>query len=123
MTRAPITRRGFLLVELMAVLAIAALLLGILGKLVVDMIYVQRVGAQHADRMAVLDALAQRIRADTRAAVNYDWRDSVLKLRTLGPAGLTDVTYAFEPDAVWRQVSGEAATEWRSRRMGIACRI
>ena len=54
MTYASHTRRGFLLVELMAVLAIGALLLGILGKMVVDMIYLQRVATQHADRVAVM---------------------------------------------------------------------
>ena len=123
MTHASLTRRGFLLVELMAVLAIGALLLGILGKMVVDMIYLQGVATQHADRMAVMDGLTRRIRSDTRAAVNSEWREHTLTLRTLGSAGLTNVTYTFELGTVGRQATGEAATEWQSRRLEFAHRI
>jgi hypothetical protein len=123
MTQTTLTRRAFLLVELMAVLAIGALLLGVLGKMVVDMIYLQRIATQHADRVAMMDALTRRIRTDTLASVNYEWREHALVLRTLGSAGLTTVTYRFDPATIERQATGEAPTAWRSRRLEFAQRI
>ena len=62
MSRPPTRRPAFLLTELLAMLVLGTALLVILGKLTVEILYLQRIAAEHADRVAVMDSLSRRLR-------------------------------------------------------------
>ena len=109
-------RSGYLLVHVIAVLPLAALLMLILGKLVIDTLYLQRVAAQHANIVAVGDSLARHLREDTWAALDYGLDGNAFALQTVSPAGRDSVTYTFDKETVRRRTSdGDEA--WACTRL------
>lgn len=112
--------RGFMLVEIIGVLALGLALAGILGKLVIDAIYLQRIAAEHANRVAVMDSLTRSLRRDALAAVAYEWDASRLNLRTVTGDGPADVVYTLEPEGVQRILGSREDRVWRSLRLRFA---
>jgi hypothetical protein len=116
-------RRGFTLWAVIATMPLAALLLALLGKLVVDGIYLQRVATQHANLVATGDALTRQLRLDTWATVAWQRTEDTLTLQTVGPDGPATVTYTLGEDFVRRTASTEAEREWRCWRLRFGWRV
>lgn len=126
MTAGRSTRRGFLLLELVIVVVLAAGVLWILSKLLIDGLYLQRIAGQHVARVGVVDALTRRIRTDALSAIGYGWRvaerEATLVLSGRAGGSTSEVRYVFEPDRVVRsERSGESVT-WQRERLRFAAR-
>lgn len=122
MTRPAARLRGFMLVEIIGVLVLGLALAGILGKLVIDAVYLQRIAAEHANRVAVMDSLTRSLRQDALATVAYEMKASRLTLKTVTADGPADVVYALEPGLLRRILSGTEDRVWRSLRLRFAWR-
>lgn len=116
-------RRAVSLVELLAVFLLAGPLLLVLGRVVVDALYVQRLAAQHADQVAVMDSLSRRLRQDALACAAWNWDADRLTLVMEAEAGPAEVVYTLEPGRIARRRPDGQQHEWRSRRLGFAWRL
>jgi hypothetical protein len=117
------TRRGFLLVHVILMLPLAALVLLILGQLMLDALYLQRVAIQHANIVAVGDSLTQQLRQDAWAARSYRRSEDSITLSTVGPDGARPITYTFEPADVRRTAPGGDERAWHCWRLRFDWRI
>ncbi|MEW6251184.1 MAG: hypothetical protein AB1716_11090 [Planctomycetota bacterium] len=116
-------RPAFALVHMLAVLPIAALLLMLLGRLIIDAIYVQRLAAEHLEFVTLQDDLLTALRRDACAATGYVEDGDSLVLRTAGPRGPEIVTYTVEPQSARRTRPGETERIWQSRRLRFGWHI
>ncbi len=110
-------QRGYLLMHVLLMLPLAALLLLILGKLVIDTIYLQRVAAQHANLVAVADSLTRQLHQDAWATATYRRTGDSLTLQTVSPQGPVSVTYTFEPESVRRTAPDGDERTWHCTRL------
>ncbi len=110
-------RRAILLVEVLMVMVIVVVLVGLLFKLVIDAMYLQRIAAQHAARVATMDSLTRRLQRDALATTRYDQHLNTLTLRTLAAAGGSSVSYTIEPEFVRRVQADGDDREWRAERL------
>jgi hypothetical protein len=99
---------------------LGAVFLGILGKLTIDAFYLLRVAGQHSDRMAVMDSLIGRLRADAVRAVAYRWDGHTLTLMRAADNPDRDVQYGIGIDHVWRAEAGVETDQWQMFRLGFA---
>lgn len=111
--RANRIERGFALVELMVVLAAGVLLLGICARLFWNSLYVHRLAAQHADRVAVVEHLNRQLLADIGASDDAEFSDNRLTLRR----GEVEVIYEFSSPRVVRTVTGVINESWSAARL------
>ena len=117
-------RRGaFTLVELLAVLALSTIVAGILGRMVVDAIYLHRIAAEHADRMAVIDSLDRQLRDDCRAAERARWDGHSLDLTPLGAVPSAIVRYVLDDRRVARLADNAETHVWQSKRLRFDVRV
>lgn len=109
-------RPAFLLVHLITTLPLAALLLLVLGRVVLDAVHVQHVAAQHAGMTVVGDALLTQLRLDALGAASCRQDDAKLTLKLAGANSGSNVEYTFTPTAVWRAARGDVRV-WQARRL------
>ncbi len=122
MSSAP-RKHAVILVQLLLMLPIAALLLLVLGRLIVDAIYIQRVAAQHTDLVAVEEDLLRSLQRDAWAATAYQRTADTLLLQTVTSAGVAQVSYTFAPALVQRSLPAGPERYWRAARLNFAWRI
>lgn len=115
-TRSP---RAFLMVELLSGLVAGLLLIGICSYLFADSLYLQRIAAQHADRVAVVEHLSRELRDDVAAAGDWRFSDSRLELQCADAT----VTYDVSPTLVRRSVDGKQTHTWSATRLTFDARL
>jgi len=123
MTRAGRARRAFLLAEALSAVALAVVLGGLLGKLMLDAFYLQRVAAEHSNRMATIDSAMRQIRRDTVAVTSYAPEGAALVLSVAGADGQQHVRWTVAPDVLQRVREDGEDREWRATRLRFAWRI
>jgi Tfp pilus assembly protein PilV len=110
--------RGFLLAEILGLLAIAMLILVVLGQLVLTANRLQRSATGHTDRMSVADDLYQQLWTDSLQTIeSRQVDDRTLLLKVHGRAGQSEVRYTFAEDAVERSADGAAEQVWSARQL------
>jgi type II secretory pathway pseudopilin PulG len=118
---------AFLLVELMIVIVLGAAVLSILGQLLLDGLYLQRLAGQHEVRITIMDTLAQRLRRDALAASSYQWQPAeqggTLTISQWGDGSISTAHYVFEPERVSRSDAGGESGAWKAERLRFAVRI
>lgn len=117
MTRLQTRRRAYLLVHVVTILPIAALLLLVLGRLLLDSLYVQRVAAEHARIVAAGADLLRQLRADALATTRWSLRGDVLRLEAVLPGGQTPIEYRLARDHVARVAASSAERHWSAPRL------
>jgi type II secretory pathway pseudopilin PulG len=127
MTARCVRQPAFLLVELLIVIVLGAAVMAILGQLLLDGLYVQRLAAQHEARVSIMDTLTRRLRHDARAATGYQWqaadqRGMLIISRRDGGSEST-VHYVFEPARVRRSDASGESGGWEVDRLRFATRI
>lgn len=119
--------RAFMLLELMFAISVASIIFFALGKLLLDGIYLQRIAAQRANRLAVTQALTERLRADALGAVAYAWNEresaSTLKLHTYADGSHRQVDWVFRGDQVVRRADDRDAGGFRTERLRFYAQI
>jgi len=119
--------RAFTLVELLIVVSAVAGTLFVLGKLLVDGIYLQRTAAEHANRVAVTQALTRRLRADALGATARAWGEDAsglsLKLVTYADGAPHQAHWAFERERAVRRVDGCEAGLFFAERLQFSAHI
>lgn len=105
--------RGIFLVEQMALLAAGLLLLMICGRLFWNTLYVHRLAAQHADRIAVVDHFNRQLQSDIAASEFAFFSDDRLTL--CRPEG--EFAYHFSESRVDRLVKGVIHESWFAARL------
>ena len=127
MSRVRRRARAFTLLELMCMLSAASIVLSVLGKLLVDGIYLERIAGERADRLAVVDTMIERLRADALGATAATWNQSetgaTVTLRTCCDGGRQQVDWVFRGDDVVRRVDGREADGFQAKRVRFAARI
>jgi hypothetical protein len=111
------------LTQVLLMLPLAGVLLTILGTLTVDILYMQRVAAQHANMAAIADNLVRQLRADTRAATSYARDGDRLDLEVLTRDGVQRVTYTVAGEYLQRRGPNGADTTWQYYRLEFAWRV
>jgi type II secretory pathway pseudopilin PulG len=119
--------RAFTLVELMFVISAASIALFVLGKLLIDGIYLQRIAGERANRLAVLESMVETLRADALVASGYTLTENengpTLALRTYAEGSYRRVEWAFQGDHVLRRVDGREAGRFAAPRVCLAARL
>jgi hypothetical protein len=115
--------RAYLLVQVLLMLPLAGLLLVLLGTLAVDMLYVQRVAAEHANLAALSDHLARQLRADARACTRYTLAGDNLTLQVRTREGARSIVYTLNPQFIRRQGPDGADTAWEHHRLAFSWHI
>lgn len=118
----PRRRRAVLLVEFLAVMLPAAILLGLLGLMISDFLTLQRLAAEHATRMSLVDSLCAKLRADILPAERAVWTagqdgTSVLALHLPDE---TRVVYQITAERVVRWVGESDEQAWTANRLEFA---
>jgi hypothetical protein len=111
-------RSAFMLGEMLTVLVIGIIVGGVMAKLVIDAIYLQRVAGQRLDRAAVRAALSARLRQDAAVATAYSWDGRSLRLTN--SAGGSIVDYEIADDEITRRSEGAQTHGWRATRLRFA---
>lgn len=114
-------RHGYLLVELLLVIAIAAILLTIMGKLILDAIYLQRIATQHLHRMAQIEQAVETMRRDACAALASGWETDgesarLTLVNETDPARET-IEYRIEAARISRWERGRQSHAWEAPRL------
>jgi type II secretory pathway component PulJ len=112
--------RAFTLVELMLAIPIMLIVMFVLGKLVIDGIYLQRIATQQANRQTVITALMNRLRADALGAAVYEWSETggrTLTLSTSASGAPRRVCWTFGKDDVRRTEDGRDAGSFAAERL------
>jgi len=119
--------RAFTLIELMAALSAAAIILSVLGKLLVDGIYLQRIAGERLDRLAVVDTMIERLRADALGAAANAWDPNApsptLTLLACDGARREHIEWIFRGGNVIRRVDAHETDGFRASRVRFAARI
>lgn len=123
MRRSAPKRRAYALIELLTFTALSLLLLSVLGKMVVDVIYLQRVAAQHANLVATVDSLTRQLRDDALRTVAYARDANGVSLDLVDETDLSHVTYRVQPDSVYRLTPTGDERVWSALRLGFAWHI
>jgi prepilin-type N-terminal cleavage/methylation domain-containing protein len=127
MTTTARRNQAFTLVEVVIAIAVVTIILAVLGKFLIDGMYLQRVATQRADRTAIIDALMRRLNADALGATRYDWVDGpsgpTLTLKTVGDGSVRDVRYVFERDRVIRYEAGRESGVFGADRLQFDARL
>lgn len=119
----PRRRRAIMLVEMLAVMIPAAILLGLLAVMTFDFITLQRLAGEHGTRMTIADSLCVRMRGDIFSAGRAEWTTTedgwgILSLRS--PDEST-ITYRIESDRVTRSVADVEESVWSASRLQFEC--
>jgi hypothetical protein len=123
MRRSAHKHRGYVLGQMLIIVGLALLLLALLGKLLVDSIYLQRIAAEHAQRVSTVDSLTRQLRSDALGTMAYMCDATGITLDMGDAAGHSRVRYAIEPETVRRVTSAGDERVWSARRLGFAWRI
>jgi type II secretory pathway pseudopilin PulG len=119
--------RAFTLLELMVTIAVAMVIIAVLGKLLLDGIYLQRIAWERANRLAISGALTDRLHADALGAVaqvcEADDPTLTLKLLTYADSTSQHVQWVFRPDEVLRRVDGREAESFRAERLRFSAHV
>lgn len=118
-SRRSIRVRAYLLAQVLLMLPLAGVLLLLLGTLLVDMLYVQRVAAEHANLTAITDHLTRQLRADVCACTHYDLAGDDLTLHLLTRAGPQPVVYTLRPQLIRRRGPDGADSAWSYHRLAF----
>jgi len=128
--RAPRTacrRPAYLLVELVIAIGVVSLVVAVLGKLLTDGIYLQRVAGQHANHLALISALRGRLHTDALGAVAYSWDERpdgpALSLVTFADGQEEHVRWTFLREAAMRCVDGRDAGGFAAERLEFSARV
>ncbi len=118
---------AYVLLELMFTLALVTVIVFVLGKLVLDGIYLQRIAGEHANRCAVTAALTERLRADALGAIAYTWTEDAagltLMLSTYADGSHRQVRWVFRRDEALRIAGGRDAGGFSAERLQFSARI
>ncbi len=127
MTRPCRQIRAFTLVELIFAIAVAMVITAVLGKLLLDGIYLQRIAWERANRVAIAGALTDRLRADAAGAVSHTWEEdaagATLSLLTCSDGTRRQVQWVFRPDDVLRRVDGREAGRFSVERLRFSAQL
>jgi type II secretory pathway pseudopilin PulG len=120
-------QRAWVLLELVLTLALVGVIVFVLGKLVLDGIYLQRIAGEYANRLAVTAALTERLRADALGAVAYTWTENtagpMLMLSTYADGSHRQVLWVFRSDDVRRIAEGRDVGGFSAERLQFSARI
>jgi type II secretory pathway pseudopilin PulG len=127
MSRSRCPLRAFILVELLVAIAVSMVIIAVLGKLLLDGMYLQRIAWERTSRNAVADALADRLRADALGAAGHNWIADdcglTLNLLTCAAGSPQNVEWRFAPESVVRRVEHREAGSFEAERLRFAARI
>ncbi len=123
MTHREARQRGVLLVELLAAVALCAVVAALLGKMLIDVLALQSAAAQHANRMAVMDAAVRQMRRDLLAATGCERDGAALVLTLAGAEGPQRVRWTVAPEVLRRVRADGEDREWRAMRLKFAARF
>ena len=127
MTARPLSRRCFLLVELMIVIALGTGVIWILGKLLLDGQYLHRIAGQHQARVGTMDTLTDQLRDDALSTVTYEWQPSeqggTLAVWHDRGRSASVARYAFETTQVTRTDASGLSDTWETERLRFAAQI
>jgi type II secretory pathway pseudopilin PulG len=119
--------RAFTLLELLLAIAVSMLILAVLGKLLLDGIYLQRLAWERTTRSAVSGALIQRLRADALGAAAHTCEERTsgltLDLLTCIDGQPQQVRWVFERDDVLRRADGCDAGSFCAERLQFAAHV
>ena len=115
--------RGFMLVHVITTLPLAAMLLLLLGKLVLDALYVQRVASEHARIVDVSEGLARSLRQDALGATTWRLSDGLLRIETTTKSGPASVEYQLSTERIRRSTPGMADQSWAAPRLQFKWRV
>lgn len=115
-------RRGFTIVVLLFAVMVGSIMFGLLMRLFTDVIYLQRVAAQHIDRASIMDSLSRKLRRDAFDAASFTWNGRSLTLQPLA-ADAPTIKYDFEPGAVTRRVDNSESDRWSYVRLKFSARL
>ncbi len=119
--------RAFTLLELLIAIAVAMLIIAVLGKLLLDGIYLQRIAWERSTRMAIAGALTDRLRADAMGAVAHSWEEdaagTTLSLLTCADGARRQVQWVFGQDNVVRRVDGREAGSFHAERLRFSAQL
>ena len=123
----PQIRRGIFLVELVVVIILGAGMMWVLGKLLLDGLYLQRLAGQHEARASSMVTLTQRLRDDALAATSYRWEagdpGGMLVINRCVDGVSSLVRYAVLSDRVSRSNDGGESDAWQAERLCFAARV
>lgn len=119
----PRLRRALLLGEFLFVLLPSMIVFGLMMVMIVDFLRIQRLARDHDSRMAAVDSLATRLRADITSADHVAWAKTEIGAGKLIVSNLMDgqVAYRFEPDRVTRVVGEIESDVWSATRLHFGC--
>ena len=119
--------RSFTLLGALFAISASAIILSVLGKLLLDGMYLQRIAAERSNRLAVMDSLTERLRADALGATAYAWDEGestqTLKLCPCADGAQHHVDWIFEGGDVLRRVDGCEAGGFHATRVGLTARV
>lgn len=116
-------RPAYLLTELLALLTVGVVLLTLLGKLTLTLLRVQRLAAEHATRMAVMDSLTRQLTDDARGVLTWGLEGATLWLRVCGDDGPADLQYQLTAGQVQRSSPMNGTRAWQADRLTFAWRV
>lgn len=122
MARRP-TRRAYILTELLALLTVGMVLLTLLGKQTITVLRVQRLAAEHANRLAVMDSLTRQLTADARGVLTWELAGETLVLRVQRDAGPAEVRYTLATGRVQRSGAADDDRAWQAGRLTFGWRV
>lgn len=116
-------KRAYLLVHVVTMLPIAALLLLVLGRLLLDSLYLQRVAAEHSRIVATGADLMRRLRADALATTRWSLSGEALRIDAFLPDGRTPIEYRFAQDHIVRVAASSGERHWSAPRLQFVWRV
>lgn len=123
MTSATRRQFAFMLVELIVIVGVGLLLVGLVSKLVIDAVYLQRMTVQHANRMALIDAFTEQMRRDLALTTAYAADAAGLTLFSANSEQRSETRYAINASEVLRTAEGRETHRWKAIRLGFTWRI
>ncbi|MFN0137314.1 MAG: hypothetical protein ACKVS9_14520 [Phycisphaerae bacterium] len=120
-------RRAFLLVESLAALLVASLMIFLLCRMLVDGMQIERLTSERMQRRAATDSFLDRLRADAMRADSFEWgsTEDAFVLTLFGAASLPqrDVAYNFLGGDVTRTANGMQTDGWKAPRLLIEAAV
>lgn len=124
--RAP-RAHGYLLIELLVVAGLGAGVIWILGELLLDGLYLQRLAGQHEARVVTMGTLTRQLRADALSATGYDWQADTqgftLSMTCGGDDRAHAVRYVLGPARATRHEDGVESHAWQAERLRFTARL